>query len=101
MTENLTLFEKIAQKQIPATDVYEDDVCMAFKDINPVAPVHIILIPKKRENMDRLAHAQEKNEKILRHRKTHIFFRCLFSVIQNTSRKLANYSPVDNISWTE
>ena len=41
------LFQKIIDKQIPATIVYEDDRCLAFKDINPQAPVHVLLIPRK------------------------------------------------------
>jgi histidine triad (HIT) family protein len=40
------LFCKIAAKQIPATVVYEDDELLAFKDINPAAPVHLLVIPK-------------------------------------------------------
>ena len=42
-----TIFDKIIKKEIPADIVYEDDLCMAFKDINPQAPVHILVIPKK------------------------------------------------------
>ncbi len=41
------LFCKIVRKEIPATIVYEDDQILAFKDINPQAPVHILIIPKK------------------------------------------------------
>ena len=41
------IFTKIINKEIPADIVYEDDKCLAFKDINPQAPVHILLIPKK------------------------------------------------------
>jgi histidine triad (HIT) family protein len=41
------LFCKIAAKIIPADIVYEDDMLMAFKDINPAAPVHLLVIPKK------------------------------------------------------
>jgi len=41
------LFCKIAEKKIPATIVYEDDELLAFKDINPAAPVHLLVIPKK------------------------------------------------------
>lgn len=41
------LFCKIVNKEIPSTIVYEDEEIMAFKDINPVAPVHILVIPKK------------------------------------------------------
>lgn len=42
-----TIFDKIIQKEIPANIHYEDDLCLAFDDINPQAPVHILLIPKK------------------------------------------------------
>ncbi len=41
------IFTKIINKEIPADIVYEDEHCLAFKDINPQAPVHILLIPKK------------------------------------------------------
>lgn len=42
-----TIFSKIIAKEIPADVVYEDDEVLAFKDINPQAPVHILIIPKK------------------------------------------------------
>lgn len=42
-----TLFQKIADKQIPADLVYEDELCVAFRDIAPAAPVHILLVPRK------------------------------------------------------
>lgn len=42
-----TIFSKIIAKEIPADIVYEDDRVLAFKDINPQAPVHILIIPKK------------------------------------------------------
>lgn len=42
-----TIFTKIINKEISADIVYEDDKCLAFKDINPQAPVHVLLIPKK------------------------------------------------------
>jgi histidine triad (HIT) family protein len=41
------IFLKIIDKQIPAKIAYEDDLCLAFHDINPQAPVHVLLIPKK------------------------------------------------------
>jgi histidine triad (HIT) family protein len=41
------LFCKIAAKQIPSSIVYEDDELLAFKDINPAAPVHLLVIPKQ------------------------------------------------------
>ncbi len=43
-----TVFQKIIRKEIPADIVYEDDEMLAFKDIRPIAPVHILIIPKKR-----------------------------------------------------
>jgi histidine triad (HIT) family protein len=42
-----TLFEKIIARQIPADIVYEDEQCIAFRDINPQAPMHILVCPKK------------------------------------------------------
>ncbi|WP_294159438.1 histidine triad nucleotide-binding protein [uncultured Selenomonas sp.] len=41
------IFCKIAAKEIPSSLVYEDDVCVAFKDLEPQAPVHVLVIPKK------------------------------------------------------
>lgn len=43
----MTLFKKIIDKVIPADIVYEDDLCMAFHDVHPQAPVHLLIIPKK------------------------------------------------------
>jgi histidine triad (HIT) family protein len=42
-----TIFGKIIRREIPANIVYEDDLCLAFRDVAPQAPVHILLIPKK------------------------------------------------------
>jgi histidine triad (HIT) family protein len=42
-----TLFDKIINREIPADIVYEDDLSLAFTDINPQAPVHMLIIPKK------------------------------------------------------
>lgn len=42
-----TLFQKIADKEIPASIVYEDELCVAFRDVAPVAPVHVLLVPRK------------------------------------------------------
>jgi histidine triad (HIT) family protein len=42
-----TLFSKIIRREIPADIVYEDDDILAFRDINPQAPVHVLFIPKK------------------------------------------------------
>jgi histidine triad (HIT) family protein len=43
----MTLFEKIIAREIPAQILYEDDVCAAFNDINPQAPIHVLIVPKK------------------------------------------------------
>ncbi len=48
-----TIFDKIISKEIPAKIVYEDDLVLAFHDINPQAPVHVLVIPKKK--VDRFA----------------------------------------------
>jgi histidine triad (HIT) family protein len=42
-----TIFKKIIDREIPADIVYEDEQCLAFRDINPAAPTHILVIPKK------------------------------------------------------
>jgi histidine triad (HIT) family protein len=41
------IFQKIIDKQIPATIVYEDDRCVAFRDVNPQAPTHVLIVPRK------------------------------------------------------
>ena len=60
-----TLFEKIIDKEIPATIVHEDEHCIAFKDINPAAPVHILLVPRK--PMPRLQDATPEDQALLGH----------------------------------
>ena len=57
------IFCKIAAEEIPAGVVYEDDDMLCFKDINPAAPVHLLLIPKV--HFDSLAHAQPEHEALL------------------------------------
>ena len=43
----MTIFDKIIAKEIPADIVYEDDHCLAFRDVAPQAPTHVLVIPKK------------------------------------------------------
>ncbi|MBV8899111.1 MAG: histidine triad nucleotide-binding protein [Verrucomicrobia bacterium] len=43
----MTLFERIAAREVPAEIVYEDDEVFAFRDINPQAPVHVLIVPKR------------------------------------------------------
>ncbi|MDU2066210.1 MAG: histidine triad nucleotide-binding protein [Sporomusaceae bacterium] len=59
------VFCKIVNKEIPATILYEDDMVVAFPDINPGAPVHILLIPKK--HIANLLEATEEDQEILKH----------------------------------
>lgn len=42
----MTIFTKIINREIPADIVYEDELCLAFRDVNPQAPVHVLLIPR-------------------------------------------------------
>jgi len=42
-----TIFKKIIDREIPAEIVYEDDQCLAFRDVNPAAPTHVLVIPKQ------------------------------------------------------
>ena len=60
-----TLFEKICAKEIPASIVYEDEHCVAFRDISPQAPVHILVIP--RQAIPRVGLASEGDEGLLGH----------------------------------
>ena len=62
-----TIFDKIIAKEIPASIVYEDDRCLCFKDVNPQAPVHLILIPKHHDGLTQLSKAEERHESILGH----------------------------------
>jgi histidine triad (HIT) family protein len=58
----VTLFDKIASKAIPADIIYEDDECLAFNDISPQAPVHFLVIPKDRRGMSQLSKATPENK---------------------------------------
>ena len=62
MDENCT-FCKIIKGEIPSNKVYEDEEILAFKDINPAAPIHILVIPKK--HLESLATMKEGDEKII------------------------------------
>ncbi|WRX14421.1 Histidine triad (HIT) protein - like 2 [Theobroma cacao] len=58
-------FDKIIAKEIPSTIVYEDDKVLAFKDINPQAPVHVLVIPKFRDGLTQLGKAEPRHGEIL------------------------------------
>lgn len=60
-----TIFGKIIAGEIPATKLYEDDLCIAINDIQPRAPVHLLVIPKK--PIPRLVDAEEQDQALLGH----------------------------------
>lgn len=60
-----TLFEKIAAREIPANIVYEDDKVVAFRDISPQAPTHILIVPRK--PIQRIGQAQAEDQQLLGH----------------------------------
>jgi histidine triad (HIT) family protein len=60
-----SLFEKICDKEIPATIVFEDDLCVAFRDISPQAPLHILIVPRKA--LPRIGLAEACDESLLGH----------------------------------
>lgn len=60
-----TLFQKIVAREIPAHIVYEDDLVLAFRDINPQAPTHVLLIPKR--PIPRIAEATPEDHQVLGH----------------------------------
>ena len=60
-----TLFKKIIAREISADIVYEDADCLVFKDINPVAPIHLLIIPKKQ--IEKVSDAELTDKDILGH----------------------------------
>ena len=60
-----TIFGKIIRREIPADIVYEDDLALAFKDVNPQAPTHILVIPKK--PIPRLSESSAEDSELMGH----------------------------------
>ena len=58
-----TLFEKIIDREIPADIVYEDELCVAFRDVNPQAPLHVLVVPRK--PIVKLADAADEDREVL------------------------------------
>lgn len=65
MATGSTIFAKIIHREIPADIVYEDDHCLAFRDINPQAPTHVLVIPKR--EIPSLAEAEDSDAALLGH----------------------------------
>ena len=60
-----TIFQKIIEKEIPSDIIFEDELCIVIKDINPQAPIHLLIIPKK--PIPKLADASKDDLEILGH----------------------------------
>jgi histidine triad (HIT) family protein len=60
-----TLFEKIIDREIPGDIVHEDALCVAFRDVNPGAPVHVLLVPRK--PLPKLSDAGPEDQALLGH----------------------------------
>ena len=59
----MTIFEKIIAREIPAKVIWEDDDAIAFEDVNPQAPVHVLIVPKR--VIPRLSASTEKDRRLL------------------------------------
>ncbi|KAG7017601.1 Adenylylsulfatase HINT1 [Cucurbita argyrosperma subsp. argyrosperma] len=64
-SDSPTIFDKIINKEIPSTIVFEDDKVLAFRDISPQAPTHILIIPKVKDGLSGLSKAEERHTEIL------------------------------------
>lgn len=61
----MSIFKKIIDKEVPAKIVYEDDICLAFHDVSPQAPTHVLVIPKK--EIRSMAEVTTEDKEILGH----------------------------------
>ena len=62
-----TIFDKIVRKEIPADIIYEDETCLAFRDVAPVAKTHFLVIPKDRDGLSQLIKAESRHKELLGH----------------------------------
>jgi histidine triad (HIT) family protein len=60
-----TLFERIIKREIPATFVHEDEQCVAIRDVNPQAPLHVLVIPRR--SIPKLSAAESGDEALMGH----------------------------------
>ncbi len=65
MDNQETLFTKIINREVPAKIIYEDDLCIAFRDINPQAPLHALLVPK--QVLPKLSDSSQQEQSLLGH----------------------------------
>ena len=62
---DVTIFDKIISKEIKSDIVYEDEDVIAFNDINPAAPIHILIIPKKKNGLNGISKGEECHVEVL------------------------------------
>ena len=62
-----TIFDKILSGEWSSKKVFEDDLCLAFRDVSPQAPTHVLVIPKQRDGLTKLSNAREDQKQILGH----------------------------------
>jgi histidine triad (HIT) family protein len=62
-----TVFDKIISGEWSSDKIHEDDLCLAFRDINPQAPVHFLVIPKNRDGLTQLTKVREDQKALLGH----------------------------------
>lgn len=85
----MCLFCKIVSGEIPSSKVYEDDKILAFRDINPQAPIHILIIPK--EHIDSVDKINSSNSSVVAH---------IFEIIPKIAKELGadeGYRIISNI----
>ncbi len=86
-----TIFKRIIDKEIPAKLLYEDELCIAFPDLNPQAPTHVLVIPKK--ELPNLAAALQEDQALLGHLLLVIQKLAGQLGLQNGYRVIANCGP--------
>ncbi|KAL2464523.1 HIS triad family protein 3 [Forsythia ovata] len=64
-SDSPTIFDKIINKEIPANIVFEDEKVLAFRDVAPQAPTHILIIPKLKDGLTGISNAEERHVEIL------------------------------------
>ncbi len=84
-----TLFQQIADREIPAEIVYEDDRCLCFHDISPQAPTHLLLVPKK--HIPRIAASTADDQDLLGH-----LMRCVKTIAEQEGFAESGFRTVIN-----
>jgi len=88
MSDDRTIFKKIIDGDIPADIVYQDEICLAFHDVSPQAPTHILLIPKK--EIENIAAVAEEDKAALGHMMSKVKEVAQLAGLENGYRVVAN-----------